>query len=45
VRARIEHALVHMRTWKTLRDCRRKGLGVWYAACYIALMRNLTMTT
>ena len=45
VRARVEHALAHIKTWKILRDCRRKGLGVWYAARAIALMRNLTMTT
>ena len=44
VRARVEHALAHKKTWKILRDCRRKGRGVWYAARAIALMRNLTMT-
>lgn len=44
VRARVEHALARMKTWKILRDCRRKGLGVWYAARGVALMRNLTMT-
>jgi hypothetical protein len=44
VRARVEHALAHMKSWKILRDCRRKGLGVCYAARGVALMRNLTMT-
>ena len=44
VRARVEHALAHLKTWQILRDCRRKRLGLWYAARCIALMRNLTMT-
>jgi Transposase DDE domain/Helix-turn-helix of DDE superfamily endonuclease len=44
VRARVEHALAHLKTWRILRDCRRKGDGVWYAAQGVALMRNLAMT-
>lgn len=42
--ARVEHALAHMKTRKILRDCRRNGPGVWYAARGVALMRNLAMT-
>jgi hypothetical protein len=44
VRARVEHALAHMKSWNILRNCRRKGLGVWYATRGIAQMRNLAMT-
>jgi hypothetical protein len=44
VRARVEHGLAHLKSWKIMRDCRRKGDGVWYAARGVALMRNLAMT-
>jgi hypothetical protein len=44
VRARVEHALAHMKSWNILRNCRRKRLGVWYATLGVALMRNLAMT-
>jgi hypothetical protein len=44
VRARVEHALAHLKSWKILRDCRCKGLGVWHAALGVAQMRNLAMT-
>jgi hypothetical protein len=44
IRARVEHALAHMKSWNILRNCRRKGLGVWYATRGIAQMRNLAMT-
>jgi len=44
VRTRLEHTLVHVKTWKILRDCRLKGDGVWYAAQGVALMRNLAIT-
>lgn len=44
VRARVEHALAHMKSWNILRNCRRKRDGVWYATLGVALMRNLTMT-
>lgn len=44
VRARVEHALCHMRSWNILRNCRRAGDGVYYATAGVALMRNLTMT-
>lgn len=44
VRARVEHALAHMKSWNILRNCRRKRDGVWHAASGVALMRNLTMT-
>lgn len=43
IRARVEHCFAHTKSWKILRDCRRKQHGVWYAAAGIALMRNLTM--
>lgn len=44
IRARVEHALSHMKSWNILRNCRRKGQGVWYATRGIAQMRNLAMT-
>jgi hypothetical protein len=44
VRARVEHALAHLKSWNILRNCRRKGEGVWYALRGVVLMRNLTMT-
>ena len=44
VRARVEHALAHMKSWNILHNCRRKRDGVWRATRGIALMRNLTMT-
>jgi hypothetical protein len=44
VRARVEHALAHMKSWNILRNCRRKRRGVWYATLGVAQMRNLTMT-
>jgi hypothetical protein len=44
VRARVEHALCHMRSWSVLRNCRRAGDGVYHATAGIALMRNLAMT-
>jgi hypothetical protein len=44
VRARVEHALAHLKTWNILRNCRRKGTGVWHATSGVALMRNLAMT-
>jgi hypothetical protein len=43
VRARVEHALAHMKSWNILRNCRRKRSGVWYATRGVALMRNLAM--
>ncbi|QUH04196.1 transposase [Saccharopolyspora erythraea] len=32
VRACVEHALAHMKSWNILRNCRRKRDGVWHAA-------------
>ena len=43
VRARVEHALAHMKSWNILRNCRRKRRGVWDATRGVALMRNLAM--
>lgn len=44
IRARVEHALAHMKSWNVLRNCRRKGDSVWYATRGVALIRNLAMT-
>ncbi len=41
VRARVEHVFARMKTWKILRDCRRRGKGVYWAASGIAHMHNL----
>jgi hypothetical protein len=43
VRARVEHALAHMKSWNILRNCRRKGDGVRYATLGVAHMRNLAI--
>ncbi|MFD4722282.1 transposase, partial [Streptomyces sp. NPDC058423] len=43
VRARVEHALARMKTWKILRDCRLKGDGVHHAMLGIAHLHNLTL--
>ncbi len=40
VRARVEHVLARMKTWKILCDCRR-GAGVHLAALGIAHRNNL----
>lgn len=40
IRARVEHALAHMKAWNILRNCRRKRDGMWYATCGVAQMRN-----
>jgi hypothetical protein len=44
VRARIEHALAHLKSWNILRNCRRKRDGVYHATHGVAQMRNLAMT-
>ena len=43
-RARVEHALAHLKAWNILRNCRRKGDGVYYATTGVALMPNLALT-
>ncbi|MFA3841762.1 transposase [Streptomyces aureus] len=43
VRARVEHAFARMKTWKILRDCRRKGDGVHHAMLGIARLDNLAL--
>jgi hypothetical protein len=43
VRARIEHAFARMKNWKILRDRRRRGEGVYWAASGIACMHNLAL--
>lgn len=44
VRARVEHVFARMKNWKVLRDCRRKGDGVYWAISAIGRMHNLAMT-
>lgn len=41
IRARVEHALARMRTWKILYDCRLKGDGVHHAMLGIAHLHNV----
>ncbi|MFE7278655.1 transposase [Streptomyces sp. NPDC057623] len=41
VRARVEHALARLKTWKILRDCRLKGEVVHHAMLGIARLHNL----
>lgn len=43
VRARVEHVFSRMKNYKILRDCRRKGDGVYWAALGVARMHNLAM--
>ncbi len=43
VRARVEHTFARMKTWKSLRDCRLKGDGVYHAMRGIACLHNLTV--
>ncbi|MER7541102.1 transposase [Streptomyces sp. NPDC097704] len=43
VRARVEHTFARMKTWKILRDCRRKGDGVHHAILGIARLHNLVL--
>ncbi|MFI9004653.1 transposase [Streptomyces sp. NPDC053541] len=43
VRARVEHTLARMKTWKILRDCRLKGHGVHHAMLGIARLHNLAL--
>jgi hypothetical protein len=44
VRARVEHALAGMKTWKILRDYRRAASTLTTTASGIAHLRNLTIT-
>jgi hypothetical protein len=44
VRARVEHALADMKTWKILRDYRRAAHTLAATASGIAFLRNLTIT-
>jgi hypothetical protein len=44
VRARVEHALADMKTWKILRDYRRAAHTLAVTASGIAFLRNLTIT-
>lgn len=43
VRARIEHTFARMKTWKILRDCRRRGRGVYWATTGVTHLHNLTL--
>lgn len=44
VRARVEHALAHMKSWNIQRNRRRKNNDVYHATRDVALIRNLAMT-
>lgn len=39
----MTHAFARMKTWKILRDCRRKGDGVHHAMLGIARLHNLAL--
>ncbi|MFI8437855.1 transposase [Streptomyces sp. NPDC079020] len=43
VRARVEHTLARMKTWKILRDCRLRGDSVHHTMLGIARLHNLTL--
>ena len=45
VRARVEHTFAAMKTWTILRDCRRRGHGVYWATTGVAHLRNLALTS
>lgn len=45
IRARVEHTFAAMKTWKILRDCRRRGHGVYWATAAVANLRNLALTS
>jgi hypothetical protein len=44
LRARVEHTFAAMKTFKILRDCRRRGHGVYWATTGVAHLRNLALT-
>jgi hypothetical protein len=44
LRARVEHTFAAMKTFKILRDCRRRGRGVYWATTGVAHLRNLALT-
>ena len=43
VRARVEHTFAAMKSFKILRDCRRRGHGVYWATTGVAHLRNLAL--
>jgi hypothetical protein len=45
VRARIEHTFAAMKTWKILRDCRRRGRGVHWATTGVTHLRDRALTS
>ncbi len=45
VRARVEHVFAPMKTWKILRDCGHKRVGVHDEIFGIARLHNLTLAT
>jgi hypothetical protein len=45
VRARVEPTFAAMKTFKMLRDCRRRGRGVYWATTGVAHLRNLALTS
>jgi len=44
VRARVEHTFARMKNGKVLRDCRRRGRGVYWATAGVAHLHNLALT-
>jgi hypothetical protein len=44
VRARVEHALAHMKCWKILRDYRRAASTLADTVSGIAHLHNITLT-
>lgn len=41
---RVEHTIAAMKTFKILRDCHRRGHGVYWATTEVAHLRNLALT-
>jgi len=45
VRARVEHVIGRVKTWKILRDCRQHGDGLHHAVQAVAHMHNLALAS
>jgi hypothetical protein len=45
VRARVEHVIGRMKTYKILRDCRQHGDGLHHAVQAVAHMHNLALAS
>jgi hypothetical protein len=44
-RARVEHALSRLKTWKILRHCRLKGNGIYQVMLGIVRLHNLALSS